>query len=60
MATLYKKGNQYHSRFDGVMYDFDIIKSQIDADIDKLLKKGWCKTLPETVVIKPKKAKVNK
>ena len=53
MTTLYKKGSQYHSRFDGVMYDFDIIKTKDDTESKKLLKDGWVHTLPETVA-KPK------
>lgn len=52
MTTLYKKGSQYHSKFGGVMYDFDIIKTKDDNEIAKLLKGAWCSTLPETV--KPK------
>lgn len=52
MTTLYKKGSQYHSKFGGVLYDFDIIKAKDDTEIAKLLKGEWCSTLPETV--KPK------
>ena len=54
MTTLYKKGSQYHSRFGGVMYDFDIIKTKNDNEIAKLLKGEWVSTLPETVKAKPK------
>ena len=59
MTTLYKKGSQYHSKFGGVMYDFDIIKTKDDNEITKLLKSEWCSTLPETVKPK-KKAKADK
>jgi hypothetical protein len=54
MTTLYKKGSQYHKRFGGVMYDFDIIKTKDDNEITKLLKGEWCESLPETVKAKPK------
>ncbi len=55
MTTLYKKGSQYHNKFGGVHYDFDIIKSNDDNEITKLLKGDWCKSLPETVKPKTKK-----
>ena len=54
MTTLYKKGSQYHNKFGGVHYDFDIIKTKDDSEITKLLKGDWVKTLPETVKAKPK------
>lgn len=54
MTTLYKKGSQYSSRFGGVLYDFDIIKTKEDTEIAKLLKDGWCDNLPDTVKAKPK------
>lgn len=61
MTTLYKKGSQYHNKFGGVYYDFDIIKTKDDNEITKLLKGEWCSTLPETVKPKPKKkAKADK
>lgn len=64
MTTLYKKGSQYHSRFGGVLYDYDITKTKDDAEIKSLLKDGWVSSLPETVA-KPKaktktKAKADK
>ena len=55
MTTLYKKGSQYHSKFGGVYYDFDVIKTKDDNEIAKLLKGEWCESLPETVKSKPKK-----
>lgn len=61
MATLYKKGSQYHSRFGGVMYDYDIVKSKDDAEIAELLKGDWCESLPAIVKSKTKaKAKADK
>lgn len=54
MTTLYKKGSQYRSKFGGVEYSFDIVKTKDDTEIAKLLKGEWCKSLPETVKIKQK------
>ena len=54
MTTLYKKGSQYHKKFGGVMYDFDITQTKDDNEITKLLKGEWVATLPETVKAKPK------
>lgn len=54
MTTLYKKGSQYHSRFGGVMYDFDIMKTKDDTEIAKSLRGGWCESLPDTVKTKQK------
>ena len=61
MTTLYKKGSQYHKRFGGVYYDFDITQTKDDNEIAELLKGEWCSTLPETVKPKAKKkAKADK
>lgn len=54
MTTLYKKGSQYHKKFGGVYYDFDIAQTKDDKEITKLLKGGWVKSLPETVKAKAK------
>lgn len=54
MTTLYKKGSQYCSKFDGVEYSFDITKTKDDRELAKLLKNGWHSTLPETVKKKTK------
>ena len=61
MTTLYKKGSQYHSKFGGVYYDYDIVKTKDDTEITKLLKGDWRESLPETVKAKSKpKAKADK
>lgn len=49
MNTLYKAGKQYHKKYGGVYYDFDIACVSSD-DMAKAIKDGWVKSIPETVV----------